>query len=45
MGRLMQSAVEELDENLEILKGNASEIVEDLMRDERILGVEENKVG
>lgn len=45
MGRFVPSAVEELDENLGILKGNASEIVEDLVRDERILGVKENKVG
>jgi hypothetical protein len=42
---VMPSAVEELDENLNILKTHASEIVEDLARNELSLDVEENKVG
>lgn len=43
--RVMPSAVEELDENLSILKAKASQIVEDLARNEASLDVEENKVG
>jgi hypothetical protein len=43
--RVMPSAVEELDENLGILKDKASEVVEALARNELSLDVEENKVG
>lgn len=45
VSRVMPSAVEELDENLGILKGKASEIVSDLARNETSLDLEENKVG
>lgn len=45
VGRVMPNAVEELDENLGILKKKAGEIVEELARNEACLDVEKSRVG
>lgn len=43
MRKVMPSAVEELDKNLGIVNGKASEVMEHPARSEAILDVEENK--